>query len=75
MTSSFLSYADDRFQFLHVCTYVCVDWGLHGSEARKRSGWGRGKIRPWTPCDMREEGEQLEEEGDEQEEAGLGVEG
>lgn len=46
MMSSFLSYAEDRFRFLHMCTYVCVDWGLHESEARKRAvrGWKEGWV-------------------------------
>lgn len=82
MISSFLSYAEDRFRFLHMCTYVCVDWGLHESEARKRAvrGWKEGWVwkRENKAVDsmwQQEEGEQLEEEGDEQEESGLGVEG
>lgn len=82
MTSSFLSYADDRLQFLHMCTYICVDWGLLESEARKRAvrGWkavwvGKRENKAVDSMWHQEEGEQLEQEGDEQEEAGLGVRG
>lgn len=53
------------------CLSLKLERGLFG--AGKRSGRGRGKIRLWTPCAMQEKGEQLEEGGDEQEGAGLGV--
>lgn len=60
---------------MSVCIGGCVSLKLERGpqEVEKRSWWGRGETRQWNAGDMQGEWGQLEEEGDKQEGAGLGV--